>query len=249
MALAPKALIIPRRWVAPPFPDHDFNSGGIYTLKAIREMEEFRQQRRLRKAIETVFTQTAYENHWSPAPNRRHISSPQDLFPNMNPMAWLGAISRFLTMLGTWSALLFGISITWKALTWCLGILMRMYANHDAPGASKGAAYGWEILMPSWTQVRKARDRRRKVKEQATTAIVLDHLGLPTHGDNHSLSPKENLYTIPRDQHSRFYAGTQSPLPQLHDPTSSRYPEIQHQLLRAEIQKKLLRRDKNPNNK
>jgi hypothetical protein len=63
-------------------------------------MEEFRQQPRLRDAIETVFTQTAYENHWSPAPNSHHIGSPQDLFPHMNPMAWLGAIGRFLTMLG-----------------------------------------------------------------------------------------------------------------------------------------------------
>jgi hypothetical protein len=41
MALSPKVLIIPSRWVATPFPDHDLNYGGIKTLKAIREMEEF----------------------------------------------------------------------------------------------------------------------------------------------------------------------------------------------------------------
>jgi hypothetical protein len=242
MALAPKALIIPRRWVATPFPDHDFNAGGIYTLKAIREMEEFRQQPRLRDAIETVFTQTAYENHWSPAPNSRHVSSPQDLFPNMNPMAWLGAIGRFLTMLGTWSPLLFGISIAWKTLTWCMGILMRMYTNHAATGANKGAAYGWEILMPSWTQVRKARERLRKVKDEPTTATVLNHLGLPTRGP--SPTPKENFCTTPRDQQLRLHAGTDSLLAQIHNPIPARYPEIKEQLLRSKAEDNLFPHDR-----
>jgi hypothetical protein len=150
-------------------------------------------------------------------------------------------------MLGTWSALLFGISITWKSLTWFLGILMRMYANHDAPGANKGAAYGWEILMPSWTQVRKARERRRKVKEEAATVTVLNHLGLPTRGP--SPTPKENFYTTPRDQHLRLYAGTDSLLAQLHDPASARYPEIKQQLLRAKAEDNLFPRDRDINQK